>query len=435
MAKNQIDGSGIQIQTFKEIVTDIVEGTSDVSGLKQIYGSDINIDSNTPDGQMINLFALSKKDILDLLVQIYNSKDPDQAVGIELDALCQLCGIQRKGGTYTEVEIVVNVDRSLNLNGQDTSTPFTVKDANGNLFQLIESASLVSGNNTLEFKAVEIGFIQVLANTITTPETVILGVQTVNNPDVAYKIGEDQETDADLRIRRQKSVALASQGIAPSMIAGLNAIDGLLEAVVHENVTGSTDVDGIPGHAIWVIVDGGSDAEVADMIYTYRNAGCGMKGGTSVDVTQVDGTTFEILFDRAIYQDLRVFFHLTSIISGVIDNDAIKEGLAAKLSLGIYDPADVTTITSLIHEIDPNVIVSYCSVSGDGATWADSVYPTSKKHKFVLTEANIGIVSSDGSSSSSSSSKSSSSSSSSCRSSSSSSCSKSSSCSSSSSSN
>lgn len=401
MAKNQIDGSGIQIQTYKEILTDIIEGATNVPGLKQIYGSDINVESNTPDGQMINIFALSKEDILDLLVQIYNSKDPDQAVGIELDAVSQLCGIQRKGGTYTEVEIVVNVDRSLNLAGQDASNPFTVKDGNGNLFQLIESASLTSGDNTLAFRAVEIGFIQVLANTITIPESVLLGVQTVNNPEVAYQIGENQETDADFRIRRQKSVALASQGIAPSMIGGLNAIDGLLEAVIHENVSGSTDIDGIPAHSIWVIVDGGSDANVADMIYRYRNVGCGMKGDTTVAITQVDGTMFDILFDRAEYQNLRVFFHLTSIASGTIDNDNVKTKLAAALSLGIYDPADITTITSLVHDIDPGLIVTSCAVSGDGVSWADSVYPQSKKHKFVLTAENIGIVSSDGSSSSS----------------------------------
>lgn len=405
---NKIDGNGIQIQTFDEIVEDLVEGTSDVPGFKQIYGSDISVESNTPDGQMINIFALSKKDVLDLLVQIYNSKDPDQAVGIDLDAVCQLCGIVRKGGTYTEVEIDIVTDRTLNLSGQDSSNPFTVQDSNGNLFQLIISSSLLLGTNTLNFRAVDIGFIQVLANTITIPSTIIAGVLSVNNPEVAYQIGEDQETDSQLRIRRQQSVALPAQGINQSLVGGLKSIEGLAEAIVHENITNSTNSDGVPGHSIWVIVDGGSDAEVANMIYKYRNAGCGMYGGTTVSIEQADGSNFDIVFSRAVYQNLYIYFHLESISSGNIDNTAIQEGIVEAYKLGIYDPADITSIISIIHELDPTLIVLQCAVSTDRVTWSNSVYPASKITKFVLTEANISIVSSDGSSSSSCSSSSSS---------------------------
>ena len=54
-----------------------------------------------------------------------------------LDGICQLCGIYRQGGTYTEVMVTVTVDRAVNLNGQDTLTPFTISDSSGNLFYLI----------------------------------------------------------------------------------------------------------------------------------------------------------------------------------------------------------------------------------------------------------------------------------------------------------
>src|SRR5438309_2016807 len=104
---NQIDANGITIETYQEILNAIVNGTPTVPGLKQIYGQDINVDSNTPDGQLINIFTLSKQDILNLIVQDYTSKDPDQAVGIALDALSQLCGITRQGGSYTRVAVTV----------------------------------------------------------------------------------------------------------------------------------------------------------------------------------------------------------------------------------------------------------------------------------------------------------------------------------------
>jgi uncharacterized phage protein gp47/JayE len=408
---NQIDGSGIQIQTLTEILNDIINGTANIPGLKQIYGDDINTDSNSPDGQLINIFALSKQDILDLIVQDYDSKDPDQAVGVALDALCQLCGIYRQGGTYTEVEVTVTTDRSLNLNGLDTAVPFTISDSNGNLFYLIISATLDSGANLLNFRAADIGYIQVLANTLTTTVDKILGIVNVNNISTPYQVGADQETDAQLRLRRQNSTALPAQGFLQSLEAGLSSIVGVAEAIVYENNESTVDTDGVPGHSIWVVVDGGTDENVAEMIYRYRNAGCGMKGNETVNVTQVDGSTFPIYFDRAVDEYLYIVLYIDSLSSTTIDEDALRTALAAAYTLGIYDEADITSITALVHEINPDLLVTDAGVKIAGGVYADSLFPSYKKNKFVLLAENISIISTGESSSSSSKSSSSSSSS------------------------
>lgn len=389
---NQIDGNGISIQTFSEILTDLIEGNEDAKGLKQIYGDDINVDSNSPDGQWVNTIALAKRDILELLVQIYNAKDPDQAVGIDLDAVCQLCGISRKGGTYTEVNVVVNTDRTINLSGVDTSSPYTVSDSIGNEFQLITSVALVSGDNTLAFRSTKIGLVQVSSNTLNTQVTIALGVVSVNNPSGAYQTGVDQETDAQLRLRRQQSTSLPAQGMNSALTAGLNALTGMNQVVVYENITNATNSDGVPGHSIWVIVDGGAVEEVADIIFKYRNAGCGMYGGTSVFVDMPDGTTFEILFDRVVEEVLYIRFHLDSINSGTVDNNLVKNGLVSDYELKIYQAADITTVTSLIHEIDSTLVVSQCQVSIDNLNWYNSILPSFKKNKFVLAASQITIV-------------------------------------------
>lgn len=435
MPLNQIDSNGIQIQTYEEILSEIINGTINVQGLKQIYGSDINVDSNTPDGQLINIFALAKSDVLSLIVQSYNSKDPDQAIGTALDGISQLCGIIRQGGTFTKVKVNVTVDRNVNLNGQDTVSPFTVSDGNGNLFQLITSQSLIAGTTLLDFQAVDIGFIQVLANTIIIMVTVQVGVTAVNNPTTPFEIGQDQETDSDLRIRRQRSTALPAHGVLQGLHAGLNSIEGLAEAVIYENYTDTLDVNLVPAHSIWVIVDGGSDEDVAAMIYRYRNAGCGMKGTEGVTITQIDGSTILIYFDRADYQDLYLQFNLTSLSGGFIDYTNVVEQVTARYLFGIYEAADITTLSKIIKEINPDLVATDMGVSSDGISYSDILYPDDKKSKWVISQSNIDIPNSSSSSSScrssSSSSKSSSSSSSSCRSSSSSSCSKSSSSSSS----
>lgn len=393
--QNIIDANGIQIESLADIINDIINGTPLVPGLIQIYGPDINVDSNTPDGQWINIFALSKMDIELLCLQIYASFDPMQAVGVSLDALCQLnsSSLVRKGGIYTEVAVTVNVNGSINLSGIDTSSPFTISDNNGNLFYLLVSATLTNGNNTLNFQSQRIGFIQVLPNTLTIPVSIIAGVNTVNNPASPYQVGSNQETDSQLRIRRAQSTAIPSQGFNQSLYGGLRQIDGLDQAVVYENDTNVTNADSVPGHSIWVIVDGGSDIDVANTIYTYRNAGCGMYGSTTVAITQVDGTTFDIKFTRAIDENLFVNLTVTSLSGGSIDATALATALAAQYVLTIYQIADITSITALVHSINPDALVQSAGVcDSSGGSFADSLLPTLKNNIWVLLSSNINIT-------------------------------------------
>lgn len=384
---NAIDGAGIHTDSYQEIVSKLQ------AKFKEIYGSDINLDSNSPDGQLIGIFSLALADFLALITQDYNSKDPDQAIGAALDGICALCGISRQGGTYTKVTVQVTVDRTVSLLGLDTSrNPFTVADSNGNQFQLLEGDTLAAGTHNLNFQAKDIGNVQVLAETITEAVTIVLGVTAISNPGTPYEQGVDQETDAQLRVRRAKSTAGPGQGFLESLRAGLLDLDGVESCLVLENNDSSDDGDSIPGHSIWVIVDGGDETEIAETIYKYRNAGCGMKGTKIVQVEQVDGSTFPIYFDTVQEQDLYVQFTVSVIGGGSYDEEYLKDQLELLYTFGIYDPADVTSIAALIHQIDPTLIATDIEVSGNNTDWeTDIVYPTSKQNKFVLSAENITI--------------------------------------------
>jgi Baseplate J-like protein len=392
MSANIIGADGIHIEALTDTINSIVSGTTGIPGLQQIYGSDINVQSNSPDGQLINIFALAKQDILNLIVQDYNAKDPDQAVGTALDGVCQLCNLTRKGGTYTQVNLTVTTSSNLNLNGQDTSTPFTVQDAAGNQYQLISSASLTTGANTLLFQAVNIGNVQVQLNTITVPVTIVAGVVSINNPTSPTVVGTDQETDAQLRIRRQNSVGKPGQGFNQSLLGGLYSVPNLTGAVVLENQTSSTDVNGIPPNSIWVITQGGTVGDIGAQIYKYRNAGCGMKGSTSSTITQVDGSLFTVLYDAAIGDPLYIQLHLTSLTGGSIDQNAIKTGLTSALVYQIYQAADITSIDTIIHSINPNVVASSLGVSGTITGYVSSTLPSGRNHYWVSSTTRISIV-------------------------------------------
>ena len=386
---NQIDANGIQIETYTQVVSDIINGNSSASGLTQIYGPTINIASNSPDGQMVNIFALAELDNLQFAVSIYNSFDPDQAVGVALDAISQIAGLTRKAGTYTQVVIQVVTSTNLSLTGQDTLTPYTVQDASGNQFQLITSASLTTGTNNLNFQAVNLGNVQVLANTITVPVSIVAGITSVNNSAVPYQIGQNGETDANFRIRRQYSTANPAQGELQALLAGLNAINGITQAVVYENTTNSTNADSVPAHNIWVIADGGSAEDIGAAIYNYRPLGIGMYGASSYVITQVDGSTITISYDTVVTQNLYLEATLVSINGSAIDRTAIKAALVQNYIFTIYQSADISTLDAQIRAINPNVVCSSLGVSADGSTWVNLLSPTAKKNKFVLSTARI----------------------------------------------
>ena len=385
---NTLDENGLQIKSFNEVKEDLT------TGFRNIYGNDINVDSNSPDGQLINILAQAVIDLLELIQQVYNSFDPDLAIGKTLDERVALNNIKRKGGTYSYTNIDVTTTASCTLNGLNTvdaENAFTVSDSQGNQWVLTETQTpAAAGSYTYSFRAKEIGAVESLPNTITTIVTSVVGVSAVNNPAGVYQRGEDQETDAELKARRKESIGIASQGYREALKAALLNTEDVTYAEVYENKGNTTDADGIPGHSIWVIVQGGTDANVAQAIYDKRNGGCGMKGSTTYDITQDNGNTFEVAWDRPATTTAYIEFDLTQVVAHTVDTNAIKLALV-NAPMGIYEPLDINKVATIVQETDPQVIVTNCQVSTDGSNWYDIVYPTTKADRLEIATTRITI--------------------------------------------
>lgn len=385
---NSFDQNGLQTLTQNEIVENLTKSFQD------IYGEDINVDSNSPDGQIINIFAQMLEDYYETLNQIYISFDPDQAIGTVLDQRCAINGIQRKAGTYTYVMINVVADRNLTLQGLDQNAvedAYTISDNEGNQFALANTTAIGIGTTSLRFRAVNIGNIEVLPNTITTPVTVILGVTSVNNPSGANEQGTNEETDAELRERRKRSVSIANQGYTDGLLAALENIPDVTKASVYQNRTSTTDADGIPGHSIWVVVQGGSDEEIGQAMDFKVAGGVGMKGAQSVNVTQADGSVATYNFDRPTAQPLYVLLDITPLAGQTIVYDELKSSIVSGLSFEPYETVDSSAIICYIKSIQDNVALT-CQVSTDGTTWETVVTPTTKDKYFEISAENITIV-------------------------------------------
>ena len=389
MTANYVDSTGLVLQSLADIVTELE------TGFKTIYGSDINVDPNSPDGQMINLFAQSKIDILDCISQVYGSFSPTSAVGVALDQRCALNGVYRQGAVKTIVPVNITFDRQTFLVGEDdlSGLPFTVSNAGGDKFYLIDGFTGATGITGQPFRAAIAGAISCPSGSIGKIETITLGVTGVNNSLTPTTVGVDEETDASLRYRRALSTAQPSQGYIAGLKSAILALDNVTHCEVYENVTDAIDGNSITPHSIYVVVEGGTDADIADVIYRKRNAGCGMTGSTSVPVDIGNGFDLTVKFSDTTLQNLYITLALKSLDSDYVINSAeqilIKAYIADNVDYGINQIADYSAIAALVKNEYPLAVIVSGYLGTTGATGAAYMAPTTISSRWVADAARI----------------------------------------------
>lgn len=181
-----------------------------------------------------------------------------------------------------------------------TTAGFTVTNNNTNL--LIESNDLISvviSNNLLiselglnvSIEAIENGAIILPAGTITKIQTPVAGLNSVVNKEAGI-IGRNRESDAELRLRRARSLR---QGIRDAV----SQVVGVTKHRVYINNTPETDANGTPRHSIWVVVSGGDNQDIGQAILNRKAAGIGTRGDVVVDAIDPDSEqTTVVRFDR-----------------------------------------------------------------------------------------------------------------------------------------
>lgn len=391
---NVLDANGLQVATTNEILANLI------AAYQAIYGADINVDANSPDGQALNILARAIQDNLQLLVQVYNSFAVDSAFGIVLDQRVAMSGIVRNQGTYTIAYVEVTATQALTLPGQDvligdpTAQVFTVSDTAGNQFQLVDSYSFSgAGTVSLQFASVTIGQIQTTPNTIQTIVTVTLGIASANNPTTASDVeGIPEETDPQLKIKQAKSYFLQAVAPADAIRAALLAVSGCVDAYVAENDTASPAL-GVPAHGLWIIVNGGSPVNIATAIYRKKNPGCALTGAQSYSVVRPQGNTALMQWDNALVETLYVRATLYPRIPGQsFDVTADGIALAAALTYKLGQNPNSGDIALAMSVIEPLAIVTDAQVSVDGTVWEQIVTPSDFQHYFLLTAARVTLT-------------------------------------------
>jgi uncharacterized phage protein gp47/JayE len=349
MATNSLTSAGLTIQQQPDIVSTLT------AGYTSIYGADINLGPNTPDGQMLNIYATALEDNLELLQSVYNMFNLPNAYGVQLDNMAQLLGIIRQSGTYTQAKVLVTVSQAITIPGQDVllsnpaATVFTVADQAGNLYQLQTSNIFGgAGSATLTFVSVNIGQTLTSANTITTITTPFLGVVSVNNPSTSSDIiGTNEESDSAFRVRMSASLQISANGPADAMRAQLLNIPGVIDALVAENDTGGI-VNGVFAHGIMVVVNQGTapSSSVAQVIYSTKQMGCTLTApfrttGNTHTSTTIDGLPASDVANMEVGQ--------------AIDGNGVNATIASIVSATsiTITPAAASTLTGVTLAVTP----------------------------------------------------------------------------------
>lgn len=440
-------------KTLEELRADLV------ARMQAKLGDDIDATNAPLIGVVIGVVAGELAECWEAAEEIYAAWDPDAATGASLRALAALSGTLPDGPLSSSAELTLTgtagtvvasgsraaldagdlfetlADATLvALAARANSTAYALgvrRTHGGNAYQVSAAGTSAgsggpSATNPLdlvgeldgtvrwrflgegvaavdvEAAAVETGPLTAAAGTITVIDTAVGGWDGVINFADA-DVGRNDETDEDLRTRRELELAAAGSSPVPAIRAAILKLDGVIAATVFYNPTDTTDADGVPPHAVEVLVRAPETAEMDQAIWNALHANIaagiythGDEVGTVADSEGVDQTyRFSRPDEIPIYVVMTVTKNPLEYPSDgdVQIEDAIlafgdaqatgKNAVAAAIGAQAFQVAGVLDT--------PTVFIGTAPAPGTSATVAIST-----RQIAVFDSANITVTSSDG---------------------------------------
>lgn len=191
----------------------------------------------------------------------------------------------------------------------------------GNGYMMLTSKStatfdtLVDSNmfyyTPIPFESIEREAIVVTPNILTEIETPLGGLDNVNNFEEGVK-GRDQEEDAEFRIRRAQSLQAVGAGNLEAIVARIqDDIEGVTVVKGFENREDVPDLEGRPPHSIHIVVEGGDEQEIGDLLWLIKGGGIQTFGEVDVNVLDSNGDIQVMHFSRPVSVDIWVKADLT----------------------------------------------------------------------------------------------------------------------------
>lgn len=393
MAGPTIDASGITIQSFEEIFAELV------AGYQSIYGADIDLSQNTPDGQRVAIAAKSRADMQAFGLMIANNFDPDFARGLFQAKIAKLSGVFPRPATRSTWDLAVVSTRPVAL-----ATGYQISDDLGQLWELPAPVDVPIGSSLITFVASDFGAVTGLAGAVFTPVTVVLGISGFTAASPATT-GKDAETDEEFVQKRNLSLENPAFSTTNSLAARLLNTPGVTDARVYDNDTDSYGPPAHPewalaAHSIWAVVEGGTIDDIMTALLYQKTGGTGIKGGIEAVIpetlTRPDGSTFVVSqtrrFDRPVIVPLHITLTATRKSASIpIDLALIKKKIA-EYKFYIGAPLQAAELYSPAYAAGDDFILTLMKISSNNVIFTDGALSPGPGSKFSIAIADITIT-------------------------------------------
>ncbi|SPL81316.1 putative bacteriophage protein [Yersinia phage fEV-1] len=385
--KPQFTSNGVTIQTFEEIFEELA------TGYRAIYGQDINLSQESPDGQRVGIEARAILDVQQFCMALSNSFDPDFAFGQGLGKIAKLSGIFLRPGTRSQWDLTIATDRPVTL-----PVDYTLEDELGQKWLLPEAVALPTGGGIVTLYAEEFGAITGGIGAELEEVTFVRGVTGITAAFDAVP-GRAEETDPQFRQRRNRSLENPAYSTVGGLYARLANLPGVTDLQVYENDQPNADpITGLPANSVWAVVENGTIDDIAETLTKHRTSGCQTVGdltGTFVEtLIHPNGSEFFIThlmrFDRPRYVDLHVQLTATrKQTNDPIDTELIKQNIAER-TLIIGESIQAGELYENAYGAGSGCIVTDLMISDDaGVTWTDGKLDPELDQKYELNVANV----------------------------------------------
>jgi len=282
-----IGPNGITAPTYDQIIGSLV------SSYQAVYGADVSIDPSTQDYEMLAIFAAAINDCNAATIATYNEFSPATAVGVGLSSVVKINGLQRDIPTNSTADLLLVGTAGLVIGGGQVGD-----DQNLGTSWALDPLVTISNAGTVVTTATctTQGAVAAAADTLTNILTPTNGWISANNA-AAATLGAPVESDAALRRRQSVSTSLPALTPLAAIVAAVENVVGVESVVPYENVTGSTDSNGLPAHSICLVVAGGDAQTIANAIGAKKGL-CDTYGSTSETYVDPGGVSVTINFQR-----------------------------------------------------------------------------------------------------------------------------------------
>lgn len=258
-----------------------------------VLGPSTNTDAGTINGvftqELANIGIGTENSQTLLYSGVYN---PDLSTGVFLDSICAWSSIKRKPAESSQVTCQV-----AGLSGVVIPANSQILNTNGDVFYNPDPITITAGVGSGVFYSVVEDAIPCDINTLTRIVQQLSGWDTVNNSSGGV-VGAPQQTDYSLRNTRKYKLGLNSTGAYTSILSQCAQSTDILNYQLAFNNTDTPITQygvTVPAWGIYLSVAGGTETEIASILYDKLSAGTTMAGNT--DYTYTDPKFPWVTFD------------------------------------------------------------------------------------------------------------------------------------------